>query len=369
MNIKRADIGTRHAPTGRCGIPAAQTPTKGHSLRRGLLRTLRRGGLTVAAALALAGCINEDLSKCGADVAIRYDFNLQLELHTELSMELTTPLEQQLAARLESELSEVFTDQARDIDLSFYDSGTQSLYRHDSYTVNAGEASFTIYVEPRAYHHVALANTAEMGGLRYTGFDRPATLQVAQAEADTVDSQTTGIFSATMDMAVVAGQSQSFSLALHQQNSAAILVLEPSSVRPASLAAYVRDMATAYLPADSTFTGFDRSPVIRTRRTDEAGLIACHAVCFPSADAADKRGGDDVSTSGNGLWRMEVYATLADGSTTRSTLHVKTPLPAGRLKVIKARLNDNGQVVTSDQSVGVSVELDWKPGGNHEVEI
>lgn len=357
MDIKRADIGTQ------------SSHIKEGSRRTGLPRILRRGGLTVAAALALTGCINEDLSKCGADVAIRYDFNLQLELHTELTMELTTPLEQQLAARLESELSEVFTDQARDIDLSFYDSGTQSLYRHDSYTVNAGEASFTIYVEPRAYHHVALANTAEMGGLRYTGFDRPATLQVAQAEADTVDSQTTGIFSATMDMAVVAGQSQSFSLALHQQNSAAILVLEPSAVRPASLAAYVRDMATGYTPSDSTFTGYDRSPVVRTLRTDEAGLIAFHAVCFPSADGPETRGNGDVSTSGEGLWRMEVYATLADGSTTRSTLHVKTPLPAGRLKVIKARLNDNGQVVTSDQSVGVSVELDWKPGGNHEVEI
>lgn len=357
MDIKRVGIGT-------------QSPhIKEDSRRTGMPRILRRGGLTVAAALALTGCINEDLSKCGADVAIRYDFNLQLELHTELTMELTTALEQQLAARLESELSKVFTDQARDINLTFFDRETQTLYRHDSYAVNAGEASFTLYVEPRAYSHVALANTAAMGNLHYGGFDHPSTLKVTQEETDTVDSQTTGIFSAVTELNVLAGQDQNFSLALHQQNSAAILVLEPAAIRPTSLTAYVRDMATNFSPADSTFTGFDRSPVMRTIRTDEAGLIACHAVCFPSADAAQRRSGNDVSTNGDGLWRMEVYATMPDGTVTRSTLHVKTPLPAGRLKVIKARLNDQGQVLTSDQSVGVSVELDWKPGGNHEVEI
>ena len=364
MNIKRADIGTRHSRTG-------QLPPRADSTRRWKVpRPLRRAGLAAAAALALTGCINEDLSKCGADVALRYDLRLSLDLRTELQTELTTAAEQQLAARLEERLAGVFTNQARDIDLSFFDRDDKSLYRHDRYTVNAGQASFTLYVEPRAYEHAALANTADMGNLQYAAADRFATLRVQQAEADTVDSQTTGIFSATAEMEVSAGQSQQFSLSLGMQNSAAILVLQPTAgAQPAALAAYVRDMATGYTPSDSTFTGYDRSPVVRTLRTDEAGLIAFHAVCFPSADGPETRGNGDVSTSGEGLWRMEVYATLADGSTTRSTLHVKTPLPAGRLKVIKARLNDNGQVVTSDQSVGVSVELDWKPGGNHEVEI
>lgn len=323
------------------------------------------------AATALTGCINEDLSDCGADVALTYDISLQIDLHNELQADLTSAAEQQLAARIEETLGGVFTTQARTVDLSFFDAATLEPYRHDAYTVNAGEATFTLYVQPGSYDHAALASTADLGNLRYTAASRFGTLSVTQEQADTVESQTTGIFTATARLDVNAGQSQHFRVPLHMRNSAAVLVLQPTgTVRPTALTAYVRDMATMFTPADSTFSGFDRSPVVRTVRTDEAGLTAFHAVCFPSADTkTDRRTTGDVSISGDGLWRMEVYATMPDGRITLNTLHMQTALPAGGVKVIKANINDQGQVTTADHSVGVSVELDWKPGGNHDVEM
>ena len=42
---------------------------------------------------------------------------------------------------------------------------------------------------------------------------------------------------------------------------------------------------------------------------------------------------------------------------------------AGALKVFKVHLNDRGEVVTDEREVGVSVTLDWKPGGDHDVEM
>ena len=217
------------------------------------------------AATALTGCINEDLSDCGADVALTYDISLQIDLHNELQADLTSAAEQQLAARIEETLGGVFTTQARTVDLSFFDAATLEPYRHDAYTVNAGEATFTLYVQPGSYDHAALANTADLGNLRYTAASRFGTLSVTQEQADTVESQTTGIFTATARLDVNAGQSQHFRVPLHMRNSAAVLVLQPTgTVRPTALTAYVRDMATMFTPADSTFSGFDRSPVVRT---------------------------------------------------------------------------------------------------------
>lgn len=48
---------------------------------------------------------------------------------------------------------------------------------------------------------------------------------------------------------------------------------------------------------------------------------------------------------------------------------MKNPLKAGEMQVIKVKLNDEGGVVTENPEVGVSVELDWKPGGDFDIEI
>ena len=58
---------------------------------------------------------------------------------------------------------------------------------------------------------------------------------------------------------------------------------------------------------------------------------------------------------------------MTNGSVTESILGIKKPLRAGQLKIIKGRVRPDGGIdVTSDADVGVSVSLDWKPGGNYE---
>lgn len=47
----------------------------------------------------------------------------------------------------------------------------------------------------------------------------------------------------------------------------------------------------------------------------------------------------------------------------------ENPLKAGEMQIIKVKLNDEGGVVTENPEVGVSVELDWKPGGDFDIEI
>ena len=50
-------------------------------------------------------------------------------------------------------------------------------------------------------------------------------------------------------------------------------------------------------------------------------------------------------------------------------LNVNTPLKAGQLKILKMFLKEDGSLTATDHTVGVSVELNWKPGGQHDIEI
>jgi hypothetical protein len=54
---------------------------------------------------------------------------------------------------------------------------------------------------------------------------------------------------------------------------------------------------------------------------------------------------------------------------TETIFTMNEPLKAGKLKIIKTRLKEDGSLSTSNTAVGVSVKLDWKPGGSHDVEI
>jgi hypothetical protein len=48
-----------------------------------------------------------------------------------------------------------------------------------------------------------------------------------------------------------------------------------------------------------------------------------------------------------------------DGTVTETVLDISEPLKAGDLKIIKGSLDDEGAVRPYDNTVGVSVTLDW----------
>ena len=158
------------------------------------------------------------------------------------------------------------------------------------------------------------------------------------------------------------------------QNCAVALVIDLNGHQLTSIHGSLSGMASAFAVADSVYL-FDRNTVVRASRLDDGqGRTALYAACFPSKDSQqasyetykpNKYSAPEASSS---LWQMVVYTT-ENGRTTESTLSVSEPLRAGDIKVIKARIGDGGQVVTDAPGVGVSVKLDWKPGGDHDVEI
>ena len=73
--------------------------------------------------------------------------------------------------------------------------------------------------------------------------------------------------------------------------------------------------------------------------------------------------------SEDSYWTIQLYVTLPDGSITENLLYVREPLKAGELKVVKVRLKEQGEVEAVSVDVGVSVTLDWKPGGEYHPEL
>jgi hypothetical protein len=61
--------------------------------------------------------------------------------------------------------------------------------------------------------------------------------------------------------------------------------------------------------------------------------------------------------------------TLEDGTITKSVLNVRKKQNAGELKIINGFMSDDGSVQTDNQEVGVSVTLNWKEGGEHDIDI
>ena len=305
----------------------------------------------------LTSCIDEDLSRCGVNYKVEYVVrqNMHAVLQDEINSELATAAERQVGARLDEALAGVYSDIAHDLDLSFYED--HRLAWHQNTVIDASSAQLTIYMQRADYRNLALANMAQEPQAELTGADADTELTVSCVPGDTIDSHRAGLFSARMDMAVEE-RDQTFRADLYMINSTAALVINRQGLAPTDMKACVCDMAGAFAVNDSTYS-FSRQPVVRALRFTEGGYDCLYATSMPSREG---------TPGADGLWRMKVYVTM-DGKVTESVLAVNAPLRAGEVKIIKGRLNPDGSISTDEPEVGVSVTLDWKPGGSHDVEI
>ncbi|MCR5158967.1 MAG: hypothetical protein K6D37_07570 [Prevotella sp.] len=327
--------------------------------------------LLLLGAIAQASCdsIDDDLSDCGKDVRIEYTVRLLTNMQTELDTELTTPPELLVADGLRQALSGYFSDRAHDLDLSFF--STKGLAHHESHIIDAREAAYTLYLPVKDYRHLGVANTTAGQNLTTSGSDELAAYTISQLTADSIDSHSSGLFTARANINIddQSVKDQTFHVWLYMQNSAAALVLDPGTNQFRSIRACIAGTASSFLVNDSTYA-FDHSRPVRmtTLDSDGSGLHCLYGKCFPSPDMPGTRAGMTTDKD-NACWQLHVYVTLLDGTVTESRLYIPTRLPAGELRIVKGFLQADGTVVPSQQEVGVSVQLDWKPGGTYEPEL
>jgi hypothetical protein len=316
--------------------------------------------------------IDENQDDCGVQAEINYELQLMTTLTAELHLQLETEKEGQLFYALRDYLKNIFSDFAHDVDLSFYDVvGDSTRLRHEKHIVDANQVSYTLNLPMRDYMHLAAANLVDnhLVGLVNDGLCHPSMLQ--QAAGDTIDSHDTGLFTARLPMKVLGGVNQNFDVRLYMANCAVCLIIDTQGHDASLVKVYSTGFATDFNICDSVFKYSSRPPVVRTQMLNPGGgEIAFCSVNFPSrVPSVPQR--DDES-----LWEFRVYAPQFDFVKTRdnvpqteTVLSVREPINAGKLKIIRCSLLDDGSVTTKAPEVGVSVTLDWKEGNVYNPEI
>ncbi len=304
--------------------------------------------------------------------------NYDLQLHTELSVQLQTELveEADIPVRnaIEKWLEPIFTKTAKDVDLRFYTVETDEQKYGIQEVINDNRTSYTFRLPKENYMHLAIANISGNNHVQSSGEDHSATMQLSVSEPKDISSLNTGVFTARLPMEVHDSISQTFEVHLYMVTSAVALVIDPSDCADiVTLTGRTTGSANGFEVRDSVYTYTESYPVnMDWLDIDKTASAPAHknkpyhaeefkprvclgAVCMPTKDGSD--------------WTVTANATLTDNRHTTTTLTLKEPLKAGELKIIQCKLDSTGKADPTDAEVGASVELDWKPGGNHDIEI
>lgn len=330
--------------------------------------------LLMPVALASCSVIDEDRSDCQPEATLNYDLQLVTNLSTELKTELTTQTDIELAGEIREYLSDIFSDFAHDVDLSFYDTEDDSvLLQKDQHIMDANQASYALNLPMREYMHLAAANVVDNNLVSLENDNLCHRAMLSQVIRDTIDSHTTGIFTARQPMKVLGDVSQTFDVHLYMANCAAALVIDP---RDRGTLDHVRvfstGFATGFNICDSIYRYDGYPPIVRTtpvmlkNKTESAFC----SVTFPSLEPSRADTRNIIETlepfiaqpGEKALWEFRVYVPQPDGSVTETILRIKVPLRAGQFKIIKCWIAENGGVISKSSEVSTSVTFDWKPG-------
>ena len=262
-----------------------------------------------------------------------------------------------MAADVEAALGGVFAGTVHDLDLPFYDGHAQE--HRQTAVIDAARATMTFYMQKADYRHLPMGNVGDGEPLGVDGADSDLALTLGTAAGDTIASHGRPVYSGRLDMPL-ADRDEAYRADLYMVNSAVAVVLADAADGIGQVAGLVDGMASGFAVNDSTFS-FDRGQATRMVGMQSPGYHTLYAVTMPSRDT-------QAAADDEGLWQVKVYVDLG-GKTTENVLHISEPLRAGRVKIIKGVIKDDGSITTESPEVGVSVTLDWKPGGSHDVEI
>ena len=354
--------------------------------------------LTMALLPTSCSSIDDNLDDCFIDLQAEYE----LRLVTNEDQELARVLGDRpgIADALRQHLSGVFSDQGRDLNLSFYLNGTRQ-YQQTEDMNNASTKRVNMTLEIEDYEHLAIANIQNNNVVTLEGDNTLATTALTShlsplTSSEAIASQTSGIFTGRRSFPNMTWGTYAYHMPLYMANSAAAIVLDPRTCKYTDIKVYTTGFATSFSVADSTYR-YDNSPLVRSESVampDTTRWLAFCGVSYPSKEpntlsrqttvndewsmVNSTRSRIDTDAPfiyydcGEDLWQYECYVTMADGTVsgvnieegdvTKTTLTIRHPLRAGQLKVLRGYIDDNGGIRLYDAEVGVNVDLDWKPG-------
>jgi hypothetical protein len=226
--------------------------------------------------------------------------------------------------------------------------------------------------------HLALANIDDNSVIKQENADKCHMSSLHQVASDTIESQNTGLFTARQMMEMIEGIDQTFNVRLYMANCSAVLMIDPQGHDISNMRVFTTGFATAFYVSDSLYEYKKSAPIVRTNRimSNDSRYVGFVSVNLPSFNPGAKSRSVIETTEPfitnpgeETLWEFRIYQLMDDNTTTETVLHIKEPLRAGQLKIIKARVGENGQIESETPNVGISVTLDWKKGGTYNPEL
>ena len=227
--------------------------------------------------------IDENLDDCGEQTKINYELQLITNISTEIHTQLNTETDEFFAGVLRNHLSNIFTDFAKDVNLSFYGvTGDSTLLYHDKHIMNDSEHSYTLFIPRRKYMHLALANIEDNSVVKQMNSDNCHMASLHQVAADTIESQNTGLFTAREMMEMVEGIDQTFNVRLYMANCSAVLMINPQGHDISNMRVFTTGFATAFYIADSLYEYKKPAPIVRTSRIETAETVSYTHLTLPT---------------------------------------------------------------------------------------
>ena len=349
----------------------------------------------VGLAALCGGCslIDEELVNCPQDIVVDYHVRLVTNKTQELDAKVGTAKDRPLRMAIEDYLSGIFVDTAHDADLSFYVQPDDERTMHAGEIWNASGKTYELKFLTGDYNNLVAANLSDNGVVQLAGDETSAGSYLKQKADKAVESHSTGVFTARKAMQIVLDRKapQHFDVDLFMANDAGGLLLNVDACESLeSVSCEIEGLADGFRLLDSTYT-YDAHTLVKADLIDAQPYIDQLSGGTPSMTAMatdgarwdlwtrtpvilcgvgfSSRNTSETTMDGKPVyWVMHLYATLTDGTVTKSTIYVAEPLPAANLKLIKGWLLKDGSFTPETDPeldtmlAGVDVQLDWTPG-------
>lgn len=314
-----------------------------------------------------------------------------------LTMLHDTPLEEELASRLKTELADIFTFEATtdtvlstkipDLQLCFYKNVAEQpeVTYHLIDNVNAEEKKFPTELDVMLpYWHAAICGVESnkqyngpVSALSHFGQEYATTLSLYQPEATVAYSHRHSVYTGRVKIPAH-GQENIYYCNLYQVNSAVAGVIDPNDVVYDDIKAYIGRTSDRFDVQDSVFYRSNKDLKVLCNRMKNTGsrLECLWGACLPTptesvADSTKTRATIEDEAEGKFDYIIEITQRQPDGrvKVASATCHVKEPLLAAELKVLKFRLKngpDGPDVECINAEVAISVDVKWHEGLNFD---
>ena len=205
----------------------------------------------------LPGCsmIDANLVDCTEDIIVDYHLRLITNKEQEMDLKIGTDKDLPLRQALEDYLRDIFTETARDANVSFYNRPDDERALNAVDIWNSNGRTYELQLPAGDYNNLVAANLEGNGVVSYVGDEASATAYFDQNAEDVVASHKTGLYTSRAAMRILKRtQSQHFDVDLYMANDAGGVVLNVDSCDFTSIRCEIEGLADGFNLLDSTYT-------------------------------------------------------------------------------------------------------------------